>query len=65
MTMARNMDVQCFAYRANIVRYRKILTTYLTTEERRFVERRLSEEQAALTQLLENTAATNKSNYVA
>ncbi len=66
MTMAQNMDnVQCFAYRANIVRYKKILATYLTAEERRFVERRLREEQAALQQLLANVGAANKLNYVA
>lgn len=40
-----------FAHRAKITRYQKILATYLTAEERRFVERRLAEEQAALQQL--------------
>ena len=39
------------ARRANIERYRKILGTYLTAEERRFVERRLVEEQALLNKL--------------
>jgi hypothetical protein len=34
--------------RANIERYRKILRTSLTAEERTFVERRLAEEEAAL-----------------
>ena len=42
---------QQFIHRANIVRYQKILATYLTDEERRFVERRVAEEQAALRQL--------------
>lgn len=36
------------AHRANIDRYRRILETYLTDEERDFVELRLAEEQAAL-----------------
>jgi hypothetical protein len=40
-----------FAHRANIARYRRILGTYLTAEERRFVEQRVAEEQAALDQL--------------
>ena len=35
-----------FAHRTNIARYQRILATYLTAEERRFVERRLAEEQA-------------------
>lgn len=45
---------QQFIHRTNIVRYRKILGTYLTTDERHFVERRLAEEQAALQQLAGN-----------
>jgi hypothetical protein len=40
-----------FVHRTNIAKYRRILGTYLTTEERRFVERRLAEEQALLQQL--------------
>ena len=39
------------AHRANIERYRRILGTYLTAEERRFVEGRLAEEEKALAQL--------------
>ena len=39
-----------FAHRANIDRYEKILATYLTDEERHFVERRLAEERAFLEQ---------------
>lgn len=46
--MASNIETQRFAARANIFRYQKLLTTYLTEEERRFVERRLEEEKAAL-----------------
>jgi len=33
--------------RANVEHYRKILRTYLTDEERSFVERRIAEEEAA------------------
>jgi hypothetical protein len=40
-----------FAHRANVAKYQKILATYLTAEERRFVERRLAEEQIALQQI--------------
>ncbi len=39
-----------FAHRANIDRYEKILATYLTDEERHFVERRVAEERASLEQ---------------
>jgi hypothetical protein len=47
----RMETVKQFAHRANIERYRKILATYLTAEERRFVEARLAEEHLALQQL--------------
>ena len=50
-----------FAHRANIARYEKILTTYLTAKERRFLERRLSEEQAALQHLAWNIASEGQS----
>ena len=39
-----------WVHRTNIERYRKILRTHLTAEERRFVERRLAEEQEAVQQ---------------
>ena len=42
---------QSFAHQKNIERYRKLLRTYLTDNERLFVQRRLAEEQAALRQL--------------
>ena len=54
-----------FAHRANIARYQKILATYLTPEERRFVERRLAEEQAALQQLAWNIAPESQSTHTA
>jgi hypothetical protein len=41
----------CFAHQSNIKRYRTILQTYLTDEERAFVQRRLLEEEAALLKL--------------
>lgn len=48
--MTSSAKIFQFAHRANIVRYRKILTTCLTDQERRFVETLLAEEQAALQQ---------------
>jgi hypothetical protein len=36
--------VEQFVRRANVAKYQRILGTYLTDEERRFVERRLKEE---------------------
>jgi len=53
------------AHRANITRYQKILATYLTVEERRFVERRIGEEQAALNQLVWSVASECQSSYAA
>ncbi len=52
-----------FARRANIAKYQKILAKYLTTDERRFVERRIAEEQAALQQLAGRTR--NETTYAA
>lgn len=40
-----------FAHKTNIERYRRILQTHLTPEERFFVERRLNEEQTAFEEL--------------
>jgi len=45
-----------YAHRQNLTRYRKLLATHLTAEERRFVERRVAEEQAALRRLSGNAA---------
>lgn len=56
---------QLFARRANVARYQKILETHLTAEERRFVERRLTEERAALQQLAGSFAPTNTSTPAA
>lgn len=48
--MTPEAEIARFVHQANIAKYQKILTTYLT-EHRRFVERRLAEEQAALKRL--------------
>ena len=53
--LADIQDNLLFAHKMNIERYQRILATYLTADERRFVERRLKEEQAAL----EHLADTN------
>jgi hypothetical protein len=50
MTFFRE-TAQQYAHRQNLARYRRLLDTHLTAEERRFVERRLAEEQAALRRL--------------
>jgi hypothetical protein len=52
-----------WVHQANIERYRKILRTYLTAEEIRFIERRLAEEQAALQQLTGSVATVGKSTH--
>ncbi len=52
-----------FARRANIAKYQKILAKFLTTDERRFVELRIAEEQAALQQLAGRTG--NETTYAA
>lgn len=50
MTFFRETTQQ-HAHRQNLARYRKLLDTHLTAEERGFVERRVAEEQAALKRL--------------
>jgi hypothetical protein len=54
MTFFRETTQQ-YAHRQNIARYRRLLDTDLTADERRFVERRVAEEQAALRRLFRNT----------
>ena len=56
---------QEFVHRENIVKYQRILGTYLTDYERCFVEHRLSEEQAALRQIVSNVRTEAKSSYAA
>jgi hypothetical protein len=54
-----------FIHRENIARYGRILATYLTVDERRFVERRMAEEQAALQQLSGSAVPVNDPVYAA
>jgi hypothetical protein len=54
MTFFRETTQQ-YAHRQNIARYRRLLDTDLTADERRFVERRVAEEQATLRRLFRNT----------
>ena len=42
-------------HRNNINRYRRMLRTYLTPLERDYIERRLSEEEMALSRLADST----------
>jgi hypothetical protein len=44
------------AHCANIGRYRRLLQTYLTDDERQFVERRIAEEKQALQRLADRNA---------
>jgi hypothetical protein len=64
--MALRMEAaEQFAHRMNIAKYRRILATYLTAQERRFVECRLAEEQAAYEQLAENIVPEGQSIHAA
>jgi len=49
-----------FAHRANIARYRKLLTTFLSEHERQFVKRRLAEEEAALQQIAKRIVSVDQ-----
>lgn len=42
-----------WAHQANIDRYQRLLKTYLTDNERAFIERRIDEEKKALRQLVQ------------
>ena len=48
--MSPPLDNAHWNHEAKVLRYRKLLKTYLTETERRFVERRLVEEQQACSQ---------------
>ena len=48
--IGKKRNTLLFAHQANIDRYQGILQTQLTAEERRFVERSLAEQQAAIKQ---------------
>ena len=56
--------IQDFVHRENIARYRRILETYLTAEERSFIERRLREEQTELEQVAVRIGPVSESTYV-
>jgi hypothetical protein len=57
MMMANySLDAFLFAHQVNIDRYRRIFKTNLTNEERRFVERRIAEEEEAIKQLADATS---------
>ena len=49
-------QVILFAHRANIDRYRRLLKTDLTVNERQFIERRLGEEEEALMEVVQKAA---------
>jgi len=55
--MMLNVDfARIRAHRNNIHRYRRLLETKLSDQERRFVERRLSEERASMEALTAQTS---------
>jgi hypothetical protein len=60
LPMGSDVAVRKFAHQANIDRYRRILNTFLTLQERSFVEVRLAEERAALQQLVNGAASEPK-----
>ena len=51
-----------WAHQANIERYRKIIKTHLTENERQFIERRLAEEQQSLRQVTREGALESMSS---
>jgi hypothetical protein len=63
MTSFRETTQQ-YAHRQNLARYRRLLDTHLTAEERRFVERRVAEEHAALRRLSGSAAPEDISSGV-
>jgi hypothetical protein len=65
MTMQMETTTYQFVHRTNIARYQRILGTYLTAEERHFIERRLAEERTALQQLAWSGAPEGQSTHAA
>jgi len=61
MTFFRETNQQ-YAHRQNLARYGRLLDTHLTAEERRFVERRVADEQAALRRFSGSAAREDISN---
>ncbi len=49
--MSNTRDAMLFSHKTNIERYKRILETHLTADERALVERRLTEEKIALKQI--------------
>jgi hypothetical protein len=54
--MTEERSIRQKAHRSNISRYRWLLGTSLTELERRFIEKRLGEEQSALEKLVVSAA---------
>ena len=54
-----------FVLRANTEHYRKILRTYLTEQERAFVNRRIAEEEATFRKAVAGSATVSSSIRVA
>ena len=52
LCLISDFAVRKFAHQANIDKYRRLLDTFLTKQERRLIEARLAEETAALQQLV-------------
>lgn len=63
--MLSNIETQRFILHANIVRYKKILATFLTDQERCFVERRLAEDRESFQQLVRGIVFNDKWTYAA
>ena len=57
--MSSRLDDARWNHEARVLRYRKLLETYLTATERRFVERRLVEEQQACSQTHRDRSGTS------
>ena len=60
-SMSTLQTVSISAHLGNIIRYRKILGSYLTDHERCFVERRIAEEESALQRLVGKVACAGSS----
>jgi hypothetical protein len=63
--MLQAEKIEQFVHRTNIAKYQRILDTYLTAEERSFVERRLAEERMAFQHLARSVAPISEPTYAA
>jgi hypothetical protein len=52
--------VLVFVHRANIDRYRRLLKTCLTVNERQFIERRLGEEEKAFLEVVQGATLIDR-----